>query len=233
MGDVVSLANGGWQTQYQRDLFGLETGRTFAGDRIYSRTERDTLGRVTGQKIEKNNRYLSEKSYLWGTNDKLLSVITNGKIKDFGYDNWGNLSKTIFEDGKTEYRNPDKTGNLFERLDRMDRKYTAGGRLVKTENWEYKYDKEGNLIRKKDKHGATWRYEWNEAGMLESVKRPDAAEVAFKYDVLGRRIEKRFGKRTTVWYGTATSRCTKRRKPAHPTTRRKKATLTMYAQSRL
>jgi YD repeat-containing protein len=35
--------------------------------------------------------------------------------------------------------------------------------------------------------------------MLESVKRPDAAEVTFKYDALGRRIEKRFGKRTTVW----------------------------------
>jgi RHS repeat-associated protein len=189
------LTNGSWQTQYQRDLFGLKTGCIFAD----SRTERDSLGRVTGQKIEKNNRYLSEKSYLWGTNDKLLSVITNGKIKDFGYDNWGNLSKTIFEDGKIENRNPDKTGNLFERLDRMDRKYTAGGRLVKTENREYKYDKEGNLIRKKDKHGATWRYEWNEAGMLESVKRPDAAEVTFKYDALGRRIEKRFGKRTTVW----------------------------------
>jgi hypothetical protein len=35
----------------------------------------------------------------------------------------GNLSKTVFEDGKTEHRNPDKTGNLFERLDRLDRKY--------------------------------------------------------------------------------------------------------------
>ena len=99
-----------------------------------------------------------------------------------------------------EYRNPDRSGNLFESLDRMDRKYAKGGQLVKTENWEYKYDREGNLIRKKDKHGATWRYEWNAAGMLASVKRPDAQEVTFKYDALGRRIEKRFGRRVTTWY---------------------------------
>ncbi|GHV52481.1 hypothetical protein FACS1894181_15600 [Bacteroidia bacterium] len=198
MGDVVSLANGGWQTQYMRDLFGLESGRTFAGG-VHSRTERDSLGRVTGHKIEKNSRYLSEKSYLWGANDKLLRVVTDGKVKDFEYDGWGNLSKTVFEDGKTEHRNPDKTGNLFERLDRMDRKYAAGGQLVKTENWEYRYDKEGNLVRKKDKHGATWRYEWNAAGMLESVKRPDAQEVTFKYDALGRRIEKSFRNAVTRW----------------------------------
>jgi hypothetical protein len=38
---------------------------------------------ASGNNIEKNNRYLSEKSYLWGTNEKLLSVITNGKTKHF------------------------------------------------------------------------------------------------------------------------------------------------------
>jgi YD repeat-containing protein len=35
--------------------------------------------------------------------------------------------------------------------------------------------------------------------MLASVKRPDAVEVTFRYDALGRRIEKRFGKRITSW----------------------------------
>jgi hypothetical protein len=35
-----------------------------------------------------------------------------------------------------EHRNPDRSGNLFERLDRKDRKYERGGQLLKTENWE-------------------------------------------------------------------------------------------------
>ena len=203
MGDLVSLANGGWQTQYQRNLFGLETGRTFGGG-VRTRTEHDRIGRVTGHKTEKNNRHLKEKNYLWGTNDKLLAIVTNGKETRFEYDGWGNLSRTLFEDGKTELRNPDKTGNLFESLDRMDRKYAKGGQLLKTDRWEYKYDKEGFLVRKKDKHGQTWRYEWNDAGMLAKVKRPDAIEVTFKYDALGRRIEKCFNNRTYtrwVWDG--------------------------------
>jgi len=171
--------------------------RSYIG--VNSQTERDRLGRVISHQIQKNSSRLSEKSYLWGVNDKLLGITTNGKTKHFEYDTWGNLSKTVFEDGRTELRNPDKAGNLFESLDRLDRKYSQGGRLEKTANWEYKYDREGNLIRKKDKHGATWRYEWNDAGMLESVKRPDAREVFYKYDALGRRIEKNFDNAVTKW----------------------------------
>jgi YD repeat-containing protein len=56
---------GGWQTQYRCDLSGLEMGRSFAGG-VTTRTERDSLGRIVGHKTEKNNRYVSEKSYLWG-----------------------------------------------------------------------------------------------------------------------------------------------------------------------
>jgi RHS repeat-associated protein len=181
---VVSL----WP-QYQRDLSGG----------LRTKTERDRLGQVTGHKIEKISRQLTEKSYLWGTNDKLLAIVTDGKAKHFEYDGWGNLSKTLFEDGKTELRNPDKVGNFFESVDRLDRKYDKGGQLLKTPNREYKYDQKGNLIRKKDKHGATWRYQWNAQGMLAKVIRPDAAEITFKYDALGRRIEKHFHNHVTRW----------------------------------
>ncbi|MDR2233520.1 MAG: hypothetical protein LBE56_10405, partial [Tannerella sp.] len=57
----------------------------------------------------------------------------------------------------------------------------------------------GNLVRKRDIHGATWRYGWNGAGMLTCVRRPDNREITFRYDALGRRIEKRSGHRVTQW----------------------------------
>ena len=203
MGDLVSSGDdGGWQNDYRRDVFGLETARDFGGG-LLSHTERDGRGRVVSHKMERNNRRLTEKSYLWGVNDKLLSVVTDGKETRYGYDGWGNLSKAFFEDGSVEYRNPDKSGNLFETLERQDRKYAKGGQLVKTKDWEYRYDREGNLVRKKGIAGSVagqvWRYEWSSAGMLAKVKRPDAREVTFKYDALGRRIEKRFGNRITSW----------------------------------
>jgi len=198
MGDLVGLNSNEWSSQYTRDQFGLEIERMMSGD-ITTHTRRDDVGRVTEQTIGHNSRTVSEKSYLWGVNNKLLAIIDNGQETHFEYDSWGNLAKTTFADGNVEYRNPDKSGNLFESLDRMDRKYTKGGQLVKTDKWEYKYDKEGNLVRKKGKNGQTWRYEWNQAGMLAKVIRPDVAEVTFKYDALGRRIEKALRSTKTKW----------------------------------
>ncbi|HRG39191.1 MAG TPA: RHS repeat-associated core domain-containing protein, partial [Bacteroidia bacterium] len=62
---------------------------------------------------------------------------------------------------------------------------------------------EGYLIEKKEKSGKVWKYEWNTAGMLQRVVRPDKAEVHFKYDALGRRLEKQYKKTITkfIWDG--------------------------------
>jgi len=48
-----------------------------------------------------------------------------------------------------------------------------------------------------------WLYEWNVAGMLAKVIRPDDQEVSFGYDALGRRVWKKFRQTTThfVWDG--------------------------------
>ncbi|GHV31444.1 hypothetical protein FACS1894177_06090 [Bacteroidia bacterium] len=91
---------------------------------LQTHTGRDNRGRVISHQTEKNSSLLSEKSYLWGTNDKLLSVIADGKET---------------------------------------------------------------------------RYEWNAQGMLDKVKRPDAREVIFRYDALGRRTAKQFGNIVTRW----------------------------------
>ncbi len=157
------------------------------------------MGRVTGQEILKNITGIDKKEYLWGKNDRLLWVNDNGSERHFEYDKRGYLTRTHYADGSTDIRVPDNTGNLYETLNKSDRKYAKGGQLVKTQRWEYKYDDLGNLIRKKDKKGQTWRYEWNAAGMLKKVKRPDSAEVTFTYDALGRRIEKRFNRTVTKW----------------------------------
>ena len=81
----------------------------------------------------------------------------------------------------------------------MDRQYAKGGQLIKTKDWEYRYDQSGNLIRKRNQRGEVWRYEWNHTGMLAKVTRPDHRTVTFKYDALGRRIEKCFNNTTTKW----------------------------------
>ena len=184
----------------QRDLFGLESGHTMPGG-MSTETERDRLGRVTSQITRHNRHQQMEKEYIWGLNDQLLSITSNGKQTLFEYDGWGNLAKATYPDGQVVLRNPDKTGNLFETVDRIDRKYSAGGRLEQSTDWNYKYDDEGHLIEKRHRVQVqqAWLYRWNSAGMLEEVVRPDGSTVSFKYDALGRRIEKQLFNRKTRW----------------------------------
>ena len=184
----------------QRDLFGLESGHTMPGG-MSTETERDRLGRVTSQITRHNRHQQMEKEYIWGLNDQLLSITSNGKQTLFEYDGWGNLAKATYPDGQVVLCNPDKTGNLFETVDRIDRKYSAGRRLEQSADWNYKYDDEGHLIEKRHRVQVqqAWLYRWNSAGMLEEVVRPDGIMVRFKYDALGRRIEKQLFNRKTRW----------------------------------
>lgn len=85
MGDLIGLNSNDWTSQYKRDQFGLEIERLMSGD-IKSHTQRDNVGRVTEQTLGHGSRQVSQKTYQWGVNDKLLSILDNGKEIQFEYD---------------------------------------------------------------------------------------------------------------------------------------------------
>ncbi|KUF34088.1 RHS repeat domain-containing protein [Lysinibacillus sp. F5] len=101
------------------------------------------------------------------------------------------------------YRSVDDVGNLYETKEKKDRVYGAGSRLLETKDARFSYDEEGNLVEKVEHNGDTWKYEFYGNGMMAKVMRPDKTEITFKYDALGRRIEKcSEGKATHfVWDG--------------------------------
>ena len=89
-----------------------------------------------------------------------------------------------------------------------------------TKGAHYQYDGEGNLIKKIEapdpdvwvygKKGErvyspspVWKYEYYGNGMLKKVIKPDGEEVSFRYDSLGRRIEKSSNSKIVkfVWDG--------------------------------
>ncbi|MEK5487381.1 RHS repeat domain-containing protein [Lysinibacillus sp. FSL M8-0355] len=101
------------------------------------------------------------------------------------------------------YRSVDDVGNLYETKEKKDRVYGAGSRLLETKDARFSYDEEGNLVEKVEHNGDTWKYEFYGNGMMAKVMKPDKTEIKFKYDALGRRIEKcSEGKATHfVWDG--------------------------------
>ncbi len=111
-------------------------------------------------------------------------------------------------------------GNVYDSPDRTDRSYGRGGQLREDKKWRYYYDSQGNLVLKTMRRSGpsletgmrdeflAWQsgdyaYTWQSNGMLRSVTRPDGKTVTFKYDALGRRIEKVFDGRVYryLWDG--------------------------------
>lgn len=204
MGDVEEVtAQPGtqeWQAAFTRDLMGLELDRQLPGG-VRSQWKRDRLGRPVEHKtFTAGGRLSRSRTYVWDVNDRLKQLIDgdHGTFA-FEHDVFGNLAAATYPDGSRELRMPDAVGNLFRTSDQEDRKYGPAGQLLEAKGVRYDYDAEGNLIRKTERNGGVWQYEWNMAGMLSRVIRPDGEVVTFTYDALGRRISKTYRGRTTYW----------------------------------
>lgn len=203
-GDVEEVVSGArekdpWSAHFERDLLGLEIERSLPGG-VRSRWQRDRLGRPTRQETTVGGSRTQSRSYQWGVNDRLKAIIDDDKGRfEFEHDALGNLAGATYPDGTKELRMPDAVGNLFRTKDRTDRKYGPAGQILKAEGTTFSYDPEGNLINKTRANGDRWTYEWNAAGMLARVIRPDGQVVSFTYDALGRRIAKRYRRHLTRW----------------------------------
>ena len=182
----------------------------------------DKIGRPTHQRVRHNGQTMYDKSYTWGDNLCLLRTFDtiNRRSVRYDYDAFGSLSGAVYGDGSHQWRNPDLMGNVYDSPDRTDRSFGRGGQLREDRKWRYYYDSHGNLVlkttrRMEPSHNAeardeflAWQsgdyaYTWQGNGMLRSVTRPDGKTVTFKYDALGRRIEKVFDGRVYryLWDG--------------------------------
>ncbi len=190
-----------WEIQFKRDAVGMEIERILPGN-ITASYQRDSLGRPISHTVFQSGKKVRAKRYSWDSNDRLTQIIDDlsyGRI-DFSHDSVGNLVKATYSSGEEIFRMADEVGNLFKSKDKSDRTYGKGSRLLSSREWNYRYDDEGNLVSKKHKRkGEEWHYQWYANGMLASVIRPNRDEVSFKYDALGRRIEKTYAGRSTRW----------------------------------
>ncbi|MEK5039315.1 RHS repeat-associated core domain-containing protein [Sporosarcina sp. FSL K6-3457] len=184
---------------------GQEIERILPGN-VISQWQYDVTGRPTSHRISSQNRHTRRRVYNWDVNHRLKSMVnelTAGQTT-YGYDEFSNLVWSN-EGNPFDFlhRNVDDVGNLYETKEKTDRVYGAGSRLLETKDAKFSYDEEGNLVQKVEKNGDTWQYEYTGNGMMSKVIKPDQTEVTFKYDSLGRRIEKSSNEKTTrfVWDG--------------------------------
>ena len=204
-GDALKVSTGADQFEavFQRDKQGLEIQRSLPGG-IQSRWARDKLGRPTCHEVHQGKKIHNSKTYLWGLNNRLLKLVDSlNRETVFQHDALGNLFSARYSDSMFDLRMPDAVGNLFKTMPQKDREYGTAGQLLAVHSnrgtTRYLYDIEGNLIRKIEPKDKVWHYEWNGAGMMSKVIRPDGKEIIFEYDALGRRIRKVLGNKITCW----------------------------------
>jgi len=200
--DLISITAGPWHTDIQRNLLGLETTRNLPGNITGHWTYNpgsSVNNTPDAHTVTSGNVICRSRHYYWDADMRLKKIISDGAIR-FGHDEIGNLVWAQYENGRYDYRSPDKAGNIYKTVERTDRKYSAGGRLLKTDRAGFVYDEEGNQI-KKIVAGAVWEYEWYGNGLLKQVRRPDQKTINFRYDGLGRRTHKIFNGKVTrfIW----------------------------------
>jgi RHS repeat-associated protein len=138
-----------WETKLKRDELGREIERYATGG-LHIKTSYNNSGKQKEREVFANGERKGSRYYNWDTNQQLRSAVNQltNNMTYFDYDDFGNLAKADY-DGKGElYKTPDTVGNLYKTPDRSDREYGKGGKLLKDENYYYKYDDEGNLIHK-------------------------------------------------------------------------------------
>jgi RHS repeat-associated protein len=136
--------------------------------------------------------------------DRIEAIIEEGRGElRFEHDARGYLVSTTYPDDRVDVRAPDEVGNLFRTAARDDREFGPTGELKKERTPDgtrtYRYDPEGNLVRREEPDGGVWTYAWDGAGRLRRVITAGGEEVALAYDPLGRRVSKTVGGRTTAW----------------------------------
>ncbi|MCF6402948.1 DUF6531 domain-containing protein [Chitinophaga filiformis] len=210
-GDVVSLYAKAtdlpdpWIACIERNHLGLEIERSLPGG-VRSGWSYDKAGLPDCHFVDSGQQQMRRKHYRWNASHQLKQIldgISNGVLK-FGHDDFCNLAWAQYEDGQYDYRLADKTGNLYRSQSRNDRKYGPGGQLLETPDWRFIYNEEGQLVKKLATRGTkAWEYEWHGNGLLKRVLRPDGKAVEFRYDPLGRRIEKLYNGKLTrfLWDG--------------------------------
>ncbi|MBD5465423.1 MAG: hypothetical protein HDR22_06340 [Lachnospiraceae bacterium] len=205
--ETQRLLSGGICSSWEYDTVGRPVFHEVSIQQAGDSKRQGTFKGVTGYSETRRRR-----RYEWDVNYRLKKV-TNELTKGtavFSYDQFSNLVCAKESGFETIFRTTDCVGNLYETQDNSDRIYGAGSRLEKsgidlkekrnsfqggygrlvTKGNEYFYDEEGNLAKKVEPNGDTWSYLYFGNGMLRKVIRPDKSGVSFKYDPLGRRIEK-------------------------------------------
>jgi RHS repeat-associated protein len=127
--------------------------------------------------------------YGYDPNGNPLWVADAGGRHQYQYDALNRLTAAVHPALAAESYAYDAAGNRTSSASDPNYSYDNDGRVTAAEGASYTWDQNGNLTQRRDAAGATaYTYDFN--NRLVSIAFPNGTTAAYKYDALGRRIEK-------------------------------------------
>lgn len=160
-----------------------------APDGVTSSYGYDDLNRLTSLIHTAGPTTLSGNLYTYNDARNIASWTTGANQKAFTYDAVDRLTNVTNFEAPSENYAYDAAGNRTASHLSASYGYQPFNRVTSTASATYAYDNNGNLISKTDASGLT-SYAFNEENQLVQVMLAGGITVNYKYDALGRRIQR-------------------------------------------
>lgn len=186
---LANLADGGGQNfPHTYDAANRLTSRT-APNGVTTSYSYDGLNRLLALTHTAGAATLIANQYQYNEAGDLTNWVNASGNHAYGYDLLNRLTTAAHTSQPAESYTYDVVGNRTASQSSAAYSYQPFNRLTATDAASYSYDNNGNLISKTDGTGTT-TFTWSEENRLTQVSLPTGVTVNYKYDALGRRIQR-------------------------------------------
>ncbi len=184
----IQLSNG-TGISYSHDSLGRITRRDYTGG-VYATITYDNAGRLVKLVYNKaDGTVIYTQSNVLDNASNIVQKTTETGTTAYSYDNTYQLLTADHPAMTDEQYSYDPVGNRLTSAEFNDWTYNNRNELSRYDGITFNYDNNGNTITKTDVNGTT-TYHYNYENRMIRVDLPGGGTATYKYDVLGRRVEK-------------------------------------------
>lgn len=151
----------------------------------------DGIDRLARLLDSKGAATIADRQYQYNPANQITQITEPAITRNYSYDTLDRLVTTSYPSSSQPNENYayDAVGNRTSSHLSASNNYQPFNRLSNTSSASYSYDANGNLISKSEASGTT-RYSWDFENRLKQVALPNENSVVYRYDALGRRIQR-------------------------------------------
>ncbi|HLA10131.1 MAG TPA: RHS repeat-associated core domain-containing protein, partial [Pyrinomonadaceae bacterium] len=172
---------------YSYDVVNRLTSRS-APNGVTANFTYDGLDRLFELAHTKPPATLAIHQYAYNNANNISSWLGSSGNRSFNYDNADRLTSVLKMGGNENY-GYDAVGNRPTSHLSASYSYQPFNKLTSTTTASYTYDNSGNMLSKMDASG-TRTFAWDSDNRLKQIVLPGGLTVNYKYDALGRRIQR-------------------------------------------